>query len=221
MTQISSASRILSSGERTLKKWEKLRDFGVKTLVTMKRYVKPIATVVAPPMLPEKSIPSIRNRFVKLIIVDSVIAKFLGIARERNTHHVVVTGMGRAEKSLTASAVVRDKGLRRHFKHGVLWIDDEAHDYNERAFLLNLNALALQFQDVVLSRFHREGRASQYERVTFKTVQDAQEYFLKWQKKYSLKCLLVVDSSWNFFEHRISSVVVVFGVWALFQLGFI
>lgn len=159
-------------------------------------YVKAIATMVSPPRRPE-NMPLLPDHFVKPAIVDDVISKFLETITERNAHHVVLTGMGGAGKSLIASAVIRDKLLLRHFEHGVLWLNDEARDYDEPNFLLNLNNLAAQFQDLVLSRFYRQGRASQYQPVNFTTVQDAQKYFLMWKNKQTLKCLLVVDSAWN------------------------
>lgn len=159
-------------------------------------YAKAIAIMVSPPRLPV-TVPPLPDHFVQPAIVDDIITTFVDKTIERNTRYMAVTGMDGTGKSLIASAVVRHKRLRRYFEHGILWLNDEARDYNEQDFLVRLSALGAQFQELVLSRFHRPGRASKHDHITFKNFQDAREYFLMWQTRHSLKCLLVVDNAWN------------------------
>ena len=160
-------------------------------------YVKAIVNMVTPPGLP-RNVPSLPSYFAKPPIVDEVISLLLHSVPGMNTNHVVVTGMGGAGKTLVASAVTRNKDIRRHFSDGILWMKDERDSENYDSSLLSrLEDLARQFQKLVL-RFHRQGRVFQNEDPDFKNVQDAQEYFRMWQKKnHTLKCLLIVDDVWN------------------------
>lgn len=159
-------------------------------------YVKAIANMVSPPRLPD-SVPELPDHFVRPTMVDDTKTKFLDNVTGNNPCHMAITGMGGAGKTLIASAVVHDTDIRQHFGDGILWFNDEAHGYKEHNFLLNLNAIAKQFQELVLKRCYRQGRVFQYESVYFKSVQEAQEYFGMWKKKHSLRCLLVVDNAWN------------------------
>lgn len=155
-------------------------------------YVKAITNIVSPPRLPD-TVPPLPNYFVRPAMVDDVISKL-----QNSTRHIVVTGMGGAGKTLAASAVAQSKDVRRHFCNGILWLNDKDGGYSEREFLMNLLALATQFRELVLSSFHRQGRFFQYDTPhAFKTLQEAQEHFLTLQNKNNLRCLLVVDNTWN------------------------
>ncbi|CAM9768461.1 unnamed protein product [Scytosiphon promiscuus] len=155
-----------------------------------------VAKMVAPPVLPGV-IPPVPDHFVNVHLVDDVISELLGCTMNTGGRGVVLTGMGGAGKSVIASAVVRDKRIRRHFTDGVLWLDQEPGEYNEELFLLKLNKLAQQFEEVVLSRHYRQGRHVQYNMGYLTSVTGAQRLFQMWQTKYNLRCLLVVDNAWD------------------------
>lgn len=159
-------------------------------------YASTVARMVSPPKLPD-NLPTLPDYFVKPPLVDDVIAK---LRRSKEiTRGVVVTGIGGAGKSLIASAVACDKAITRHFKDGVLWLDDNhTDDFNEQMFLGQLNVLARQFRDLVLTRRFRQGRDGlQYDDIQFEDERVARAFFPMWQKKYELQCLLVVDGVWN------------------------
>lgn len=159
-------------------------------------YVKAIAGMLSPPRLPD-TVPSLPDQFVKPSLVDSVISELLDSSPGTSRGSVVLTGIGGAGKSVIASAVARDKGVRRHFSDGVLWINDDPQEFNETKLLIQLKTLAKQFRELVLARHYRQGHAFQYDVPHFKDLRDAQEFFPMWQKKYDLQCLLVVDSAWT------------------------
>lgn len=159
-------------------------------------YVAAVAKTVSPPMLPA-TLPPSPDHSVELPLVDDVILQLLPGAHQAEMRSVVLTGMGGAGKSVIASAVVRDKRIRRHFADGVLWLDGEPGEYSEKRFLLQLDKLAQQFEEVVLSRCYRQGTDSQYNLGPFASVSGAQRLFQMWQKKFDLRCLLVVDNTWN------------------------
>lgn len=165
-------------------------------------YIATIATMVSPPTLPD-TVPSLPHYFVTPTVVDHVISKLLDNGGGTNTPHAVVTGMGGSGKSLIASAVVRDKIIRRYFSDGILWLNDNAYGYTEDNFLQNLMVLAKQFQELVLRGRYWQGRVFQYESIAFNAIQDAQEYFLEWKKRHNLTCLLVVDNTWNMVRHKV------------------
>ena len=159
-------------------------------------YVTAVAKIVSPPVLPA-TMPSLPDHFVNLHLVEDVISELLDCAPNTEMRGVVLTGIGGAGKSVIASAVVRDKRIRRHFADGVLWLGQESGDFSEQRFLLKLDKLAQQFEEVVLSRRYRQGRDSQYNLNEFQSVSDAQGFFKMWQNKFNLQCLLVVDNTWN------------------------
>lgn len=161
-------------------------------------YVKAIVNMVTPPGFP-RNVPSLPSYFVKPPIVDELISKLFHSVPGMNTKHVVVTGMGGAGKTLIASAVTRNKDIRRYFSDGILWMKDGRDSENYDSSLLSrLEGLARQFQNHLVLRFYRQGRVFQHEDPHFKNVQDAQEYFRMWQEKnHTLKCLLIVDDVWN------------------------
>ncbi|CAM9653348.1 unnamed protein product, partial [Ascophyllum nodosum] len=90
-----------------------------------------------------------------------------------------------------------DKAIRRRFDDGVLWMTDQPGEPSTLRLLNQLNALAWQFENVVLARHHRQGIPLQYVVDKFDTPRKAQEFFLMWKRKLDLKCLLVVDSAWD------------------------
>ncbi|CAM9733325.1 unnamed protein product [Scytosiphon promiscuus] len=159
-------------------------------------FVTAVAKVVAPPVLPG-IVPPLPDHFVNVPLVDSLVSELLGCTTNNVVRGTALTGMGGAGKSVIASAVVRDKRIRRHFTDGVLWLDQEPGEYNEDIFLLELKKLAQQFEEVVLSRHYRQGRDVQYNMGDLTSVSRAQGLFQMWQKKYGLRCLLVVDNTWN------------------------
>ena len=161
-----------------------------------REYVTAVAKMVSSPVLPA-IVPPLPDHFVNLHIVEDVISKLLDCALNTEKRGVVLTGIGGAGKSVIASAVVRDKRIRRQFADGVLWLDQEPGEYNELLFLLKLNKLSQQFEEVVLSRHYRQGRDTQYTLNDFQSVSGAQDFFKMWQNKFNLQCLLVVDNTWN------------------------
>lgn len=103
-----------------------------------------IATMVSPPTLPD-TVPPMPHYFVKPTAVKDVISMLLDDGRGTNTLHAVVSGMDGSGKSLIATAVVRDKSIRPYFSDGTLWLNDNAHSYNEGKLLQNLVVLAKEF----------------------------------------------------------------------------
>lgn len=158
-------------------------------------YVKAIAGMLSPPRLPD-AVPPLPDQFVKPSLVDSVISELLDIS-PGTSRGSVLTGIGGAGKSVIASAVARDKSIRRRFRDGVLWINDDPQEFGEESLLHQLKTLAKQFRELVLARHYRQGHAFQYDVPDFKDLRDAQDFFPMWQKKYDLQCLLVVDSAWT------------------------
>lgn len=158
-------------------------------------YVKAIAGMLSPPRLPD-TVPALPDQFVKPSLVDSVISELLAIS-PGISRGVVLTGIGGAGKSVIASAVARDKSVRRRFSDGVLWVKDDPQEFGENNLLRQLKTLAEQFRELVLARHYRQGHAFQYDKPGFKGLRDAQDFFAMWQQKYDLQCLLVVDSAWT------------------------
>lgn len=174
-------------------------------------YMQAIARMVSPPVLPDGS-ASLPEQFVKPPAVDAVILALTGSAVSREAaRHVVLSGMGGVGKTLIASAVVRDKSIRRFFGDGVLWINDRPGDSSTERLLLQLDALARQFEEIVLARYPRQGNTVRQFVDKFDTVRKAQDFFRMWRAKHNLKCLLVVDSAWNQVGfNRVIVVVVVY-----------
>ena len=173
-----------------------------KDFESEKPYMEAIARLVSPLRLPDV-LPPLPDYFVRPPLVDDVISGLLGTVSGREPSHIVVTGMGGAGKSLIASAVARDRMVRRSFTDGVLWLNDEPGDFSEKRLLDQLNTLCnKQFQDLVLNRHIRQGRTSQYNALSFENLKDAQEYFAMWQKKFDLRCLFIVDGTWNVVRSR-------------------
>lgn len=162
-----------------------------------KKYVTAVAKLVTPPGLPAL-LPPLPEHFVNVQLVNEVILKLLD-RTSTEMPGVVLIGMGGSGKSVIASAVVRDKRIRRRFADGVLWLDQdqERGNFSEERFLHELDKLAHQFEEVVLSRRCRQGRVSEYNLGRFKSVSSAQGFFSMWQQKFNLQCLLVVDNTWN------------------------
>lgn len=159
-------------------------------------YMKAIARMVSPPGLPD-GVVSLPEQFIRPPVVDAVILALQGSVSMEVASHVVLTGMGGVGKTLVASAVARDKSIRRFFSDGVLWIKDRPGDSSAERLLLQLDALARQFEEIVLARHHRQGNTAQQFVDKFDNAQRAQNFFRMWQAKRNLKCLLVVDSAWN------------------------
>lgn len=179
-------------------------------------YIKAVTSIVSPPRLPD-AVPQLPDYFVKPQLVDDLISALLGTdISEIQEQRVVLTGVGGAGKSLIAAYVARAIGaagetgissaetydLQCRFSDGVLWLDDGPGDFSEQNLLSQLNTLAKQFRQVVLSRRYRQGRTSQYDVAEFVDVGDATGYFLMWQKKFDLQCLLIVDNTWNVVSPR-------------------
>lgn len=169
-------------------------------------YIETIARIVSPPRLPD-GLPSLPHYYVKPPLVDEVIRALIHTAPRTPSRGVVLTGIGGAGKSVIATACARDKTLRRYFRDGILWLNDEPGEFSERRFLDQLNSLAKQFREFVLVRHYRQGprdkRASQAVDNTFKDLRTAQDFFIMWQKKFELRCLLVVDDAWNVVSHTV------------------
>ena len=160
-------------------------------------YLKVIVRSVSLPRLPTDVRP-LPEHFVKVPFVDEVMTKLVGTSD--TPKRLVLTGMGGAGKTSIASAVARDRGLRRHFSDGVLWLNDIYGDFSKQELLRQLTALAEQFQEVVLTRRFRQGRPHrpQYDSVKFNDLTEALEFFSMWKKTYGLDhCLLVVDNVWS------------------------
>lgn len=179
-------------------------------------YIKAVASIVSPPRLPE-AVPQLPDYFVKPQLVDDFISALLGTGiYEIKAQKVVLTGVGGAGKSLIAASIARAIGaagetgissattydLQRRFSDGILWLNDGPGDFSKQNFLGQLNTLMEQFRQVVLSRRYRQGRTSQYDVAEFVDVGDATGYFLMWQKKFDLQCLLIVDNTWNVVRPR-------------------
>ena len=161
-----------------------------------RRYAAAAARIVSPPRLPA-ILPALPAHFVKPPLVENIVLALTSSSVMTQTRGVVIFGIGGSGKSVIASAVARDKTLRRHFRDGVLWLKDEPGNFSEERFLGQLNALAQQFRDLVLVRHYRQGRDSQYADVLFRDHKLARDFFPMWQKKFDLRCLLVVDGVWN------------------------
>lgn len=172
-----------------------------------KPYMEAVARLVSPIRLPE-IVPLLPRYFVRPPVVEDVISELLGSSRGCEPLYIAVTGMGGAGKSLIASAVTRDRKIRRRFTDGFLWLNDEPGDYSEQRLQSQLLTLSKQFRDFVLSRRFRQGPARKYHDADFENVKDATEYFAMWQKKYNLRCLLVVDGAWNTVRTSISILLV-------------
>lgn len=118
--------------------------------------------LASPPRLPD-SLPS-SNHFVKSPLVDEVAKELRHFSgSEAKPWDVVVTGMGGTGKSLASSAVARDKAIRRHFRDGVLWFDDNRGDFSDRWLLGQLSELAKQFRELVLVRHYQQGRELEHQ----------------------------------------------------------
>lgn len=160
------------------------------------RYLHVVAWTVSPPRLPD-SVPQLPDHYVQPPLFTEAKSLLLQINPEAS-RGLVLTGMGGMGKSVIASACARDKDIRRRFGDGVLWLKDEPGDYSETRLVSRLSALAKQFTEMVLARHYRQGRTSQYsDNPNFKDLEDAQEFFPMWQRKYDLECLLIVDNVWN------------------------
>lgn len=166
-----------------------------------KDYAEAVALIVPPPRLPDSStgMPPLPDHFAEPPLVGDVKSALLDVEPLAGTRGVVVIGIGGAGKSMVASAVARDKSVRHHFSDGVLWVTDDS----KRCLLDQLNALAKQFRKLILKRYFRQGKASQYEDKDFKDLNQARGYFPMWQKKHRLKCLLVVDNAWSSVRERL------------------
>lgn len=164
-------------------------------------FIKAVARIAAPAKLPD-TIPPLPYHFVKPVLVDEVITVLLDDAKGDNkAHRHVLTGMGGAGKTMIAAAIARDDSVRRHFRDGVLWMNDEHGQFNEERLVSQLRGLTRQFQDVVLSRHYRQGRTFQYDPVEFKNWERAGEFFVMWRRKFNLRCLLVVDGACHSVRH--------------------
>lgn len=164
-------------------------------------FIKVVARIATPARLPD-TIPPMPYHFVKPVLVDEVRTALLDDAKGDNmARRLVLMGMGGAGKTVIAAAIARDESVRRHFRDGVLWLNDEHGQFNEEILVSQLRALARQFQDVVLSRHYRQGRTFQYDPVEFKDWGHAGEFFVMWRRKFNLRCLLVVDGAWHSVRH--------------------
>lgn len=163
-------------------------------------YIETIARIVSPPRLPD-ALPSLPHYYVKPPLVDEVIQALIHTTPTTVSHGLVLTGLAGAGKSVIATACARDKTVRRYFRDGILWLNDEPDGFSEQRFLDQLNSLAKQFREIVLVRHYRQGprdkQTSQAADKEFKDLRTAQEYFIMYQKKFELRCLLVVDDAWN------------------------
>ncbi|CAM9956525.1 unnamed protein product [Scytosiphon promiscuus] len=160
-------------------------------------YVKSAARKITPPRLP-RELPELPEHFVRPSLVDTVVSELVMIAPGKAKHHRVLTGMGGAGKSLTASAIARNKALRTRFRDGILWLEDSPGDFSEQNLILKLTKLGRDFQGRILSRHIKQGRSIQYDAIDFKNLEQAWGFFVARQKEqHDLRCLLVVDNVWN------------------------
>lgn len=180
---------IVQLGDLTGLRW---KDFGGDEL----RYLHVVASTVSPPRLPD-SVPQLPDYYVKVPLFTEAKSLLLH-SIPHASRGLVLTGMGGMGKSVIASALARDKDIRRRFCDGVLWLKDEPGDYSETRLVGRLSGLAKQFTELVLARHYRQGRKSQYnDNPNFKDLEDARDFFSMWQRKYDLECLLIVDNLWN------------------------
>lgn len=159
-------------------------------------YVKSAARMLTPPRLPGE-LPELPEHFVRPSLVDTVVPELVLRAAGETKPHRVLTGMGGAGKSLTASEIARNKAVRRHFSDGILWLEDSPVVFSKQNLLLKLAKLGRDFEERVLSRHPQQGRSIKYDAIDFKNVEQAQGFFAARQKEHDLRCLLVVDNVWN------------------------
>ena len=206
-------------------RWRRnIGDLAAQTLPALRRkdfgddeskYIEAIAALASPAKLPSADMPSLPNHFVRPPQVDFVLSELMNPALFADRRGVVLTGRSGAGKSLMASAVARNNTLRRYFCDGILWLGDKPGAFSEQWLLCQLKTLATQFQDLVLRRYYETASVSQPDSDYLKDLSQAKEFFSMWQRRFGLRCLLVVDNvrhsvrfAYSFFTHGLTLLAV-------------